>query len=247
MFTNKPRRISFETSPTDGDSPAVFATVLEVKDNRCKVRLFSGEDIENVRLPGGYPQKTGKAHGTFGGISINQLVLVEFAYGTSQNPIISQSYPFTARKQDSENFKMFSSINNIKTTDIVIFHESGYSVWLTDDKIIVKKLIIPVLTLDLQSMSIETTMLGISLGNVPVSNGTLLNTFLIGLNTHLTELNTKVLAIQTALINSPTTPTDGGLTYKTAITASLASNTLPVAINPVPIDLNNTNLKQAAV
>jgi hypothetical protein len=246
MFTNKTRKISFETSPTDGDSPPVFATVLEVKDNRCKVQLFSGEDIDDVKLPGGYPEMSGKGHGVFGGVSVNQLVLVEFLFGSCQNPVIAQAYPFTARKKDNENFKMFNSINNIKVTDIVIFHKSGYSVWLTDDKVIVKKLVVPVLTLDLQTMLIET-MLGLSLGNVPVSNGTLLNAFLLGINTHLTELNTKVLAIQTALINSPTTPTDGGLTYKTAIAAALANNTLPVTINPVPVDLNNTNLKQAAV
>jgi hypothetical protein len=245
MFTNKSRNLSFTTSTTDGNCPSAFGTVLEIKKNRCKVRLFSGEDIESVRLPGGYPQKTGKAHGVFGGISVKQLVLVEFGYGTSQNPIIVQSYPFMSRKQDSENYKLFSSIHDIKTTDIVIFHESGYSVWLTDNKIIVKKEVVSVLTLDLQTMSIDTTMLGMTLGTVSVSNGDVLNTFLQSIITHLTTLNLRIDTIQTALQTSPTVIGDGGSSYKAGITTALASNTLPIP-PVVPVNLNNTNLKIAS-
>ena len=245
MFSNKSRELSFKKNPLAGDMPLAWGSVKTIDEDRAEVRLFTGETLQDVRLPGGKPEKTGKAHGVFGGLSEKQLVLVGFLYGSSQNPVIIESYPFFSEEKDSSNLKLFRSIQDIKSTDIVVFHESGYSVWLTDNKIEVRKdpSPAPIVSLDLQSLEIIANVNSIGFGPISVPNGDLLLLFLNAIVAHLNSVNTAIGNIQTALSTSPTSPTDGGATYKAAIAVALATNTLPT-VPAVPTQLNSTNLKQ---
>lgn len=246
MFKNRPRDLNFTDNPLQSDMPLAFAKIKSIKKNRANIQLFSGELMDDVKLPGGIPYKDGKAHGVFGGFSVNQLVLVGFILGSSQNPCIIKGYPFTASSKDIDNLNTFQGIQTINQDDIVIFHKSGFSIWLTEKKLSLRLDPSPtdLISIDLTTNKVNLpATFSLALGLIPVPNGTLLKQWMDDINTHLTSLNTKVKSIQDALLNGVTVVGDGGASYKASITTALSTNTLPVSLNPVPTNLNDTNLK----
>ncbi|WP_246050698.1 baseplate assembly protein [Leptospira langatensis] len=100
----------------------------------------SGEPFAKVRYFGpNLNAKTNTAHGRLEPLKKGQIVLVEFLFGSFRKPIISRAFPFAAKDSDLSNIQNFwdkySFIN--PETDIIDFHESGYFVRQTANKIMI--------------------------------------------------------------------------------------------------------------
>ena len=249
------RGFNFLPNPLRANTPGQYGQVLPKSEDSkginmdtwtCDIRLWSGEILRNVRMPGGYIDSALKAHGKFGGISENQLVYVDFSFGSSQSPIIIESYPYFATEKDFDNLKLFLKSKKLKKDDIVLFHNSGYSIWMTKFKI---SLYLDVNPLPIAYIDLQTNMfsvnLNVKLGQLPVvsvPNGELLLSDLQARQNFENQTKNAIETIKNALLLSPTTPLDGGASYKTGISVALASLVSPTPVTP-PANLLNTNLK----
>ncbi|EMN92541.1 baseplate assembly protein [Leptospira weilii serovar Heyan] len=125
-------------SPDSRIAPPVIARVTEVLP-RFRVNLITtfGEIFKNVRTLGPALFPSGNAHGRAFGIKKDQLVLVEFLSGSYRSPIVTQVFPFPTKDTDLSNlarfWEKFSFLN--PETDVIDFHESGYAVRQTTNKI----------------------------------------------------------------------------------------------------------------
>ena len=242
----KTRGIQLRPNPLRANTPAAYGQVLangkyskgiNINTWTCDVRSWSGEIITNVKMPGAYFDIKGNGHGRLGGISENQLVLVAFGFGSSQNPIIVEAYPYFAQDKDSENFNLFLKKKKIKKDDIVMFHSSGYSVWMRKMRIelYLNTNPIPLAFIDLTTNTFSVNM----------NNGELLLADLTARASFESETKAAIDLIKTALSTSPTAALDGGATYKGGIVSQLAALVSPSPVTPNPA-LLKTNLKVTA-
>ncbi|EIE01408.1 baseplate assembly protein [Leptospira licerasiae] len=121
----------------DMQTPPNLAVVTAVLPRfKANILTTDGVEFQNVRYFGPYISEN-SAHGRAFGFKKNQIVLVEFIGGSFRAPIITKTFPFAALDKDlnnlSEFWKKYSFIN--PETDIIDFHESGYFVRQTTNKI----------------------------------------------------------------------------------------------------------------
>lgn len=127
--------------PTSMDDHKFMPTMAKVTKVMPRftvdVLTRTNEILKNVRVFG--PAiKSNSAHGRAFGIKKNQMVLVEYIGGSIRYPVVSQVFPFFATDKDIGNLQGFWDKVRSKIdfeTDIVDFHESGYFVRQTKDKI----------------------------------------------------------------------------------------------------------------
>lgn len=128
-----------QSSPDDRMAPPVFAEVLEILPRfRANILTQNGERFNEVRCKEPYLNgNTSYAHGRFGGLSVGQMVLVEFIGGSFRAPVITKAFSFPTKDSDFQNIRNFwnhfSFIDS--ESDIIDFHRSGYAVRQTDNKI----------------------------------------------------------------------------------------------------------------
>ncbi|MDH5598289.1 MAG: hypothetical protein OEY34_04140 [Cyclobacteriaceae bacterium] len=132
-FENKRPEVSRNRGTMDDRNfPTALAMVTLVRERfRADIILQTGEIYKNVRYPGPRIGVTNTAHGRTEPIKMNQLVSVDFAFGSYRSPIITRLYPFFATDIELENLDTFWNKYRaffVKETDIVDFHESGYFV-----------------------------------------------------------------------------------------------------------------------
>ena len=241
----KTRGIQLRPNPLRANTPAAYGQVLangkyskgiNINTWTCDVRSWSGEIITNVKMPGAYFDIKGNGHGRLGGISENQLVLVAFGFGSSQNPIIVEAYPYFAQDKDSENFNLFLKKKKIKKDDIVMFHSSGYSVWMRKMRIelYLNTNPIPLAFIDLttNTFSVNMNIAFGAVGTTSVPNGELLLADLTARASFESETKAAIDLIKTA-------------TYKGGIVSQLAALVSPSPVTPNPA-LLKTNLKVTA-
>lgn len=254
----KTRGIQLRPNPLRANTPAAYGQVLpdgkyskgiNINTWTCDVRSWSGEIITNVKMPGAYFDMKGNGHGKLGGISENQLVLVAFGFGSSQNPIIVEAYPYFAQDKDAENFNLFLKKKKIKKDDIVMFHSSGYSVWMRKMRIelYLDTNPIPLAFIDLttNTFSVNMNIAFGAVGTTSVPNGELLLADLTARSNFESQTKAAIDLIKTALSTSPTAALDGGATYKGGIVSQLAAFVSPSPVTPNPA-LLKTNLKVTA-
>lgn len=117
---------------------STLARVTKIK-NKYLVDLITrtNETLKDVRVFGPAILE-GKAHGRSIGLKKNQMVLVNFIGGSIRYPVVANVFPFFAADSDIKNLNIFwdkfKSIINFET-DIIDFHESGYFVRQTQNKI----------------------------------------------------------------------------------------------------------------
>lgn len=254
----KTRGIQLRPNPLRANTPAAYGQVLangkyskgiNLQTWTCDVRSWSGEILTNVRMPGAYFDIKGNGHGKLGGISENQLVLVDFGFGSSQNPIIVEAYPYFAQDKDSENFNLFLKKKKIKKDDIVMFHSSGYSVWMRKMRIelYLDTNPVPLAFIDLttNTFSVNMNIAFGPVGTTSVPNGELLLADLTARANFESQTKAAIDLIKTALSTSMTTSGDGGATYKAGVVAGLAALVSPTPVTPNP-QILKTNLKITA-
>ncbi|TGM04847.1 baseplate assembly protein [Leptospira barantonii] len=125
-------------SPDLRIAPPVIARVFDVLPRfRVNVITTFGEILKNVRTTGPALFQSGNAHGRAFGIKKDQLVFVEFIGGSYRSPIVTQVFPFAAKDNDLSNISQFWEKFTFldPETDILDFHESGYAVRQTTNKI----------------------------------------------------------------------------------------------------------------
>lgn len=138
-FSNDP--FDWQEKPQSPDArltPPTFATVTEVLPRfRANVLTTFGEPFQKVRYFGPFLKPSGNAHGRAFSLKKNQLVLLEFIGGSFRAPIISQVFPFATKDSDLSNLQDFWNKYSFidPETDIIDFHESGYAVRQTTNKI----------------------------------------------------------------------------------------------------------------
>lgn len=260
MFSNnKSFKLPRQENPLRSNTPAQFGEVrrVDVKSFRVKIRCFSGEILDNVKIPSGYITKESYLSGGFSAIQVGQLVKVSFISGSSQNPVIDQVYPYFAREKDEKNLSTFikkaESTGKDLETDIAIGHSSGYIVWFSDKRILVEYHNIPVLEFDF-TKSTFTTGFAFLQGNpisggidpsslIPVSNGLILESHLQAMKTYMEEFKSSLNALYAAIQGTIIVPTDGGAALKTAMSTAIQTSPLPDPVPPVSELLNKTKLK----
>ncbi|TGK41233.1 baseplate assembly protein [Leptospira andrefontaineae] len=138
MFSNDEEYLQTHPSSIDDiQTPPTLAMVTDILP-RFKANILTADGVEfrNVRYFGPYISEN-TAHGRAFGIKKNQIVLVEFIGGSFRAPIISKMYPFAALDRELNNlsgfWKKYSFID--PETDIIDFHESGYFIRQTTNKI----------------------------------------------------------------------------------------------------------------
>ncbi|TGM87954.1 baseplate assembly protein [Leptospira licerasiae] len=125
------------SSIDDIHAPPTLAVVTEILPRfKANILTTDGAEFRGVRYFGPYLSEN-SAHGRALGIKKNQIVLVEFIGGSFRAPIISKAYPFAALDRDLNNLSNFwKKYSFIKPeTDIIDFHESGYFVRQTTNKL----------------------------------------------------------------------------------------------------------------
>ncbi|EMN89442.1 hypothetical protein [Leptospira weilii] len=138
-FTNDP--FDWQEKPQSPDArmtPPMLATVTDVFPRfRANVLTAFGEPFQKVRYFGPALKQGGNAHGRAFGLKKNQLVLLEFIGGSFRAPIITQVFPFSTKDSDLSNIQDFWNKYSFidPETDIIDFHESGYAVRQTTNKI----------------------------------------------------------------------------------------------------------------
>ncbi|AGS80480.1 hypothetical protein [Leptospira alstonii] len=119
-------------------APPVFATVTEVFPRfRANVLTTFGEQFLKVRYFGPALFSNGKAHGRAFSLKKDQLVLLEFIGGSFRSPVITKTFPFATKDSEFDSLSMFWKKFSFldPNTDIIDFHESGYCVRQTTNKI----------------------------------------------------------------------------------------------------------------
>ncbi|MCR1794900.1 baseplate assembly protein [Leptospira sp. id769339] len=138
IFSNDEEYLQIGPNSIDEiQTPPTLAMVTEILP-RFKVNILTTDGVvfRGVRFFGPFISENA-AHGRAFGIKKNQIVLVEFIGGSFRAPIISRAFPFAALDRDLNNlsdfWKKYSFIN--PETDIIDFHESGYFVRQTTNKL----------------------------------------------------------------------------------------------------------------
>ncbi|PJZ29083.1 baseplate assembly protein [Leptospira kmetyi] len=125
-------------SPDSRNTPPIFARVLEVLPRfRADVITTQGEIFKKVRVFGPVLFSSGNAHGRAFGLKKDVLVLLEFIGGSYRSPVITQVFSFPTKDPDLSNLSSFwekCSDFNFET-DIIDFHESGYAIRQTTNKL----------------------------------------------------------------------------------------------------------------
>lgn len=138
-FTND--RFEFQDTTKSPDAriaPPVIAQVTEVLSKfRANILTTFGEPFKNVRYFGPHLQPGGRAHGRAFGVKKDQWVLVEFIGGSYRAPIITKVFSFATKDSDLSNIDDFWDKYSFidPETDIIDFHESGFLVRQTTDKV----------------------------------------------------------------------------------------------------------------
>ncbi|AGS80708.1 hypothetical protein LEP1GSC050_0010 [Leptospira phage vB_LbrZ_5399-LE1] len=162
-FSNDRQGFAKELSSIEDRIAApTIAQVLEVLPRfRANILTTSGDRYKSVRYPGPFINSTtGNAHGRLEGLKPGQLVLVNFIQGSFRAPIITRSFPFPTKDCDLDaiqNFwNQFGFID--PETDVIDFHESGYMVRQTSNKIEIRdsnSLVVFTLDFTLKKVSIQ--------------------------------------------------------------------------------------------
>ncbi|EMO29388.1 hypothetical protein LEP1GSC170_1194 [Leptospira interrogans serovar Bataviae str. HAI135] len=94
---------------------------------RADIRLFTGERLKKIRLPGPYYGITGFFSGHKPGFKNGQLCLIGFIQNKRDNPIILAIYPFPAGVSTQTNL---SKNLDYDSEEVSTGHESGHkTVW----------------------------------------------------------------------------------------------------------------------
>lgn len=229
-FNNQP--LAFTPNPINPPTQGTLGRVdtINWKTHRCSIRTINGATINNCRIFGLNVSKDGSGHGRYPGIKIDQLVYVGFVNGLQSSPVILQTFPFYSQEKDLKNLETFLTANPevLPDSEFVDFHESGYSVLYSANKIIFRdKTKTPVLTVNMVDKTVS-----VGSGTVKVLNGDLTKQY-------LEDLNTALTALYNAISSSGTSPMDGGATYKSGLVSAITSSPLPV----IPPTIDQTNLK----
>lgn len=239
IFNNNPNRIEQKPNPVRGGAKTIPAEILEVKKNRAKVRAFTGDIYDNVKLPSASINKLGQPNGRSGGWKQNQMVLLNFSMDSPNLPYVVAGFGFSANQLNEENLKTFYSAYPQFTgeIDFTDFHDSGYSIRYSTTITYYDTAKMPFMVIDMVTKTFKILAAGaqIEFGAspvIPVPNGTILNTW-------MTQMYSCISALQTAINSSPIVPGDGGASLKASMSTALGSNP-PPTVDPT---LNNTNLK----
>lgn len=230
-FSNRlePRVAIAEEAGNYPVSPMVGVVTTAPIEGRVEVRMFSGEIISNVIVPGGAMGSDGFLHGILGGVKVGQMVLVVFSHGNTYSPVIAQTYPFPGEEKSLQNYGSFITKETYydEKEDILFGHSSGYKVWFTKNSIIIKDPTgIDIFAIDTLQKTVKITEGEISAVNTDKLEG------------WMTDIKSVLDNLYTAIQNSTTTPGDGGSSYK----AGLVSALLSVPVPQIPTDLKKTNL-----
>jgi hypothetical protein len=238
-FNNNPNRIEQKPNPVRGGAKTIPAEILEVKKNRAKVRAFTGDIFDNVKLPSASPNKLGQPSGRSGGWRKSQMVLIEFGMDSPNLPYVVTGFAFSANQLNEENLKTFYAAYPQFTgeIDFTDFHDSGYSIRYSDKITYYDITKVPFMEIDMVAKTFKILSVGAQVefgasAIIPVPNGTLLNTW-------MSQMYTCVSALQAAINSAVIVPSDGGAALKTAMSTALGSSPPP----SVPPALNTTNLK----
>lgn len=238
-FNNNPNRIEQKPNPLRGGAKMVPAEILEVKKNRAKIRAFTGDIYDNVKLPSASINKLGQPNGRSGGWTKNQFVILDFAMESPNQPYVLAGFGFSANQLNEENLKIFYAAYPTFTGEIDFqdFHDSGYSIKYSDKITYYDNTKLPFLEIDfiLKTFKILSVGVQVEFGAtpiIPVPNGTILDTW-------MTQMYTCISGLQTAINSAVTIPADGGAALKAAMSLALGSNP-PPTVDPA---LNITNLK----
>lgn len=238
-LNNNPNRIEQKPNPMRGGAKTIPAEILEVKKNRAKVRAFTGDIYDNVKLPSASPNKIGQPSGRSGGWRKSQMVLIEFGMDSPNQPYVVTGFAFSANQLNENNLKTFYTAYPEFTgeIDFTDFHDSGYSIRYSDKITYYDNTKVPFMEIDMVTKTFKILAVGsqIEFGAnpiIPVSNGTILNTW-------LTQMYACISALQAAINGAVIVPADGGAALKTAMSLALGSSP-PPTVDPL---LNTTNLK----
>jgi len=239
IFNNNPNRIEQKPNPVRGGAKTIPAEILEVKKNRAKVRAFTGDIYDYVKLPSASINKLGQPNGRSGGWQKNQMVLINFSMDSPNQPYIVAGFGFSANQLNENNLATFYEAYPQFTgeIDFTDFHDSGYSIRYSTKITYYDVAKVPFMEIDmvLKTFKILSTGVQVSFGAspvIPVPNGTILNTW-------MTQMYACISALQTAINSAVIVPADGGAALKTAMSTALGSSPPPV-VDPA---LNTTNLK----
>ncbi|MCG6170238.1 FapA family protein [Leptospira sanjuanensis] len=131
----------FENRPSSLDArfaPPVFARVTEVLPRfRANVITTFGEPFKNIRYFGPALSQNGNAHGRAFSLKKDQMVLLEFIGGSYRSPVITKGFSFPTMDSDLSNLNSFWEKYPFldPEKDIIDFHESGFCVRQTTNKI----------------------------------------------------------------------------------------------------------------
>lgn len=238
-FNLAPNKIPQKASPVRGGGKLIPGEILEIKKNRAKIRAFTGDVYDNVKLPSASINKLGQPNGRSGGWKKTQMVALGFAMDSPNMPIVLQGFGFSANQLNEQNLKTFYAAYPTFTGEIDFqdFHDSGYSIKYGTTITYYDTTKVPFLEIDFiaKTFKIMATGIQVSFGSaptIPVSNGTLINQW-------MTQMYNCIAGLQSAVAGTIIIPGDGGASLKAAINAAFSSASAPTA----PPALNATNLK----
>ncbi|MCW7467511.1 hypothetical protein ND864_17460 [Leptospira levettii] len=103
---------------------------------RADIRLFNGQILKKVRLPGPYIGLLGFLSGFKFGYREGQMVLVGFLQNRRDNPIVIQVYPFAAETKGKSSLIKHSTQFDFEETSVG--HESGHRTKWDKNKVLFK-------------------------------------------------------------------------------------------------------------
>lgn len=103
---------------------------------RADIRLFNGQILKKVRLPGPYIGILGFLSGFKFGYREGQMVLVGFLQNRRDNPIVIQVYPFAAETKGKSSLIKHSTQFDSEETSVG--HESGHRTKWDKNKVLFK-------------------------------------------------------------------------------------------------------------